>query len=338
MENTISLNKYIQITEINKDKYHVFNKKSKKSFEFGKNEASILDSFRRPSSFGELLERNKDRISADRLQKLIEVLHNQGFLESSEVKSTNHLTRIKWGMFNPSKYIQPNDKLVVIFSQILRLLPVPLVLLGIIMMLITEQSMIQLLSNYQISSQNIVITIVIMFLMTVIHELGHATVAIRAGLPVPEMGLMFYWFAPCGYADVSSIHFLKDNNQKIRVLFAGIQVHILVLALGMILLAIFPQSASISIPLIVINLASILINSTFFLKLDGYHILTILFKEPLLREKSIALIMRSKKMDLGNVDFITRTTYYICGFLSVLYIPAFFLSILFRVLSIFIHV
>ena len=148
---------------------------------------------------------------------------------------------------------------------------------------------------------------------------------------------MLYWFAPCAYADVSAIHFIKDKGKKIHVLMAGIYTHLVWIGLGVFAFNIFPEWVDYTIPFVVINMALILANITFYLKLDGYHVLTTLTDSPLLRENSLNLLLNREfrknakaRMSYGEIVF------HICvAFISVIYIPALVLSGVFRLVVFF---
>ena len=84
---------------------------------------------------------------------------------------------------------------------------------------------------------------------------------------------------------------MNDKGKKIQVLLAGVYTHIIWVGLGLVTFNMLPSLVDYTIPFIVMNLGLIFLNVTFYLKLDGYYILTSIFDEPLLREHSMAMLV-----------------------------------------------
>ncbi|MDF2587348.1 MAG: hypothetical protein K0S41_1189 [Anaerocolumna sp.] len=338
LENVLCISKYIYMKKMNENRYYLFNKKNKKSYEFGKTEATVLESMNTPLTFAALVQKNKDKMGTEQLKRFVDVLEKAGFLSTSVVKGANTITRIKLGLFNPSKKLNENSKIVKLVHFILCYLPYVFIAIGLLSLIHTHNNLFQILLSYTFSVKNVAIAAMIMFLSTIFHELGHMCMALYYGVPVPEVGFMFYWFAPCAYADVSTLHFIKEKRYKIQVLLAGVYVHLIAASIGMVLFAYEPGLIFISLPLIVINLSAVLLNLTFYLKLDGYFILTTMLEEPLLREKSIMFFLKSKSDEFKKENITNKFLYTACGFIAIAYIPALVSSIVLRLIPFLISI
>lgn len=339
MEN-ICLNKNIYIKPMTGESYYIFNKKNKKSFEFGKTEGEILLSIREECTLEEFLENNKEHMNRNMLLRFLEVLNEQGFLKGKDVKAKRSITRLKIGIINPSKIIDDNSVIIRLLYRLLFILPFIMIVCGITALICNHIDFMKMITSYQFGIKDIGIVIGIFLGMTIFHECAHMIIALYHGIPVPELGIMFYWFAPCAYADVSTIHFLKDKGKKIQVMLGGVMVHIIAIGIGMLSLANSHGTSMIALEFIVINLSAVLINITFYLKLDGYFILTILLDEPNLREKSLSFILGLfvKKGKNGHKEIFTNKVLYgICGFIMIIYIPALVGSLLLRFAPILYH-
>lgn len=335
MEEVIQLSKKVSLYQISEQTYYLFDHRTKKSYEIGKREAETMETLRGADNFDTLCEKNEQRMSREQLRAFCEQLGKLGFLEGTKVKSGQHLTRLKLGLLNPSKYLSARSPFIVFFRWFILYIPIVATALAIVSFLFARgQDIIEVLTTVELQFSNIAFAIVTFFAITTIHEIGHMVLAIYNGVPVAEMGVMLYWFFPAAYADVSAIYFIEDKRKKIDVMMGGVYSHITWTALGIFMFNLFPQLNNFTVPFIAINIALIFSNVTFYLKLDGYHILTILLDEPLLRENAIRFVAdKSYRRQLRSAEEANLSmTYAFVAFVSLLYIPAIILSLVFRFL------
>lgn len=327
MENTITLNKYIWIKKIDDDIYNIYNKKSKTNYQFRENEVNVILSMEKPVTMDELADINKSRMSKERLEKFVALIDRLGFLESSTIRSTNTLTSYKIGIGNPSKYINENNTFVKCFATLTPYVAVGIFCVALLTSVLTGTNLFELKGTFQFNAQNIIISVIILFVCTTIHEFAHAFFLIRYGMPVPEIGIMMIWFSPAAYADVSCLDFLDEKYKKVQVLMAGIYVHVFFAGLGLLLLSVFPGTVWLSAPLIALNIVFIITNVAFFINLDGYYLLTVLTDEPMLREKTVLFLRRAKNPPLRvDRDIMSRAVYFVIGFAMFAGIPALLLT------------
>ncbi len=334
------LGKNIFLEKISDKEYFVFNSINKKSYEIGKNEFETMLTMKGEQSFEDLYKRNEKRMSREQLIEFCNVIDKMGFLKGSKTEKKFKPTKIKFGLFNPSLYFTKDSLFIKFMYFILTKMPIiALVLGGISFLFSRTDGFIDRISEFQVSAGNVFFSLVMTFVVVAVHEIGHMSMAIHYGIPVPEVGIMLYWFAPCAYADVSATHFMKDKSKRIQVLLAGVYTHIMWIGLGIAAFNLFPGLVDYIIPFIVMNLGLVLLNVTFYLKLDGYYILTVIFDEPLLREKSISMVLKKEIRERlrKDVDHSTFLLYCLVAFVSLIYIPSLIMSGLLRIIPMFIR-
>lgn len=123
------------------------------------------------------------------------------------------------------------------------------------------------------------------------HELGHAYMCKKYGVPVPALGLAFLVFWPVLYTDTTLSWSLK-SNQRLRIALAGIQVETYVTIIAALIWCNVHNTViqSVCYTAISINwLASVLINVSPFMRFDGYYVLADYLKMPNLQPRAFAL-------------------------------------------------
>src|SRR6185295_12411710 len=107
-----------------------------------------------------------------------------------------------------------------------------------------------------------------------IHELGHAYMAKRFGVPVPTLGVAFLVFWPVLYTD-TTLSWHLNSKQRLRISFAGIWVETYVIILAALIWCATNNTVLQTICFITITVnwvASLLINASPFMRFDGYFI------------------------------------------------------------------
>lgn len=119
--------------------------------------------------------------------------------------------------------------------------------------------------------------ITLLFTTTFIHELGHAVVCHHFGAPVRSLGIMFFYFQPAAYADITDSWQLKNRWHRVAIAFAGVYVQAIIATLAMIawsVLRLSGQRADLLIVFVTLNAVIIAFNVLPFTKLDGYWVLS----------------------------------------------------------------
>ncbi|MEA1950176.1 MAG: HlyD family efflux transporter periplasmic adaptor subunit, partial [Planctomycetota bacterium] len=134
---------------------------------------------------------------------------------------------------------------------------------------------------------------VLLVVLKVIHEFGHAYVCKLFGGKVPEMGAYFICFTPCAYVDASAAWGFASKKQRIAVSLGGMYVESIVAGIAVLVWNATGPSLLNSFAHQAVVLASIVtigFNINPLMRYDGYYILSDLVEIPNLREQSAAQV------------------------------------------------
>ena len=147
------------------------------------------------------------------------------------------------------------------------------------------------------------ILLMILCVLKLIHELGHAYACKVFGGNVSEMGLIFILGTPCAYVDTSSAWGFRDRWQRIVVNLAGMYFESLVAILAVFIWSSTPSGLlhSIAHYTIVLSTAVTLVfNANPLMKFDGYYVLSDFLGIPnLKRIASTSFVHTLKRLCLG---------------------------------------
>jgi len=124
-----------------------------------------------------------------------------------------------------------------------------------------------------------------------IHELGHAYMCKRYGVPVPSLGVAFLVFWPVLYTD-TTLSWRLNSKQRLRISMAGIWAETYVVIIAALFWSTTHNTTLQTICFLIISInwiASILINISPFMRFDGYFILSDLLHMPNLQPRAFAL-------------------------------------------------
>lgn len=133
---------------------------------------------------------------------------------------------------------------------------------------------------------------VALFLVKLLHELGHAFAVKRNGGRVPTMGVAFLVMCPMAYTDTNEAWRLSDRWQRLQVSAAGIVTEGIIAAWATLAWAFLPDGALRSSMFFLAAISwgiSLLLNASPFMRFDGYFILCDALDMPNLHQRSFAL-------------------------------------------------
>lgn len=142
-----------------------------------------------------------------------------------------------------------------------------------------------------LAPDNLILLYVGLFVLKLIHELGHAVAIKRFGGNVNTMGLMFIVLTPLPYVDATQSWSLRSPTQRSIVGAAGMYVEMFIAALAALLWANTAPGIinSLAFNMMVIgSISSLLFNGNPLLKFDAYYILSDIVDIPNLYQKSSA--------------------------------------------------
>src|SRR3569623_2913107 len=134
--------------------------------------------------------------------------------------------------------------------------------------------------------------IITLIFVKLLHELGHAYTAKRYGCRVPTMGVAFLVMFPIDYTDVNDAWRLRKRRQRLAVGAAGMLTELAVAAWATLAWAMLPegQLRNTAFVLATITLiSSIAINTSPFMRFDGYFLLSDWLDIPNLHQRAFGL-------------------------------------------------
>lgn len=167
------------------------------------------------------------------------------------------------------------------------------------------------------------------FLIAIVHELGHALTCKYFGGEVHEMGFLLIYFQPAFFTNVSDAWLFKERKKKLLVSWAGIYIHLFLWACATLMWRVTDLEIQFNSFLFVIMIVSgvlIVFNFNPLIKLDGYYLLSDWLEIPNLRKKAfryLGSLLKNKILKVGEkaaeVSKREKKIYPLYGSLSLLY-------------------
>ncbi|MGZ3184349.1 MAG: HlyD family efflux transporter periplasmic adaptor subunit [Telluria sp.] len=124
------------------------------------------------------------------------------------------------------------------------------------------------------------------------HELGHALTAKRQGCRVPSMGLAFLVLWPVPYTDTSDAWKLRSHRARLRIAAAGVATELAIAAWATLAWVLLPPGLLREGAFALATttwIATVAVNSSPFMRFDGYFVLCDWLRMPNLHARSFAL-------------------------------------------------
>ena len=149
--------------------------------------------------------------------------------------------------------------------------------------------------RFTLTGQSLALEVLILFtldyVLTFLHELGHALVIVHYGRRVKSAGFMIYFGSPAFYVEASDALML-DRGQRIVQAAAGPLAELMAAGVASFVALAFPDAAisSVLYKFAVLNYFVLFMNLVPLLELDGYWILSDAIQVPDLRPRSLAFL------------------------------------------------
>jgi putative peptide zinc metalloprotease protein len=150
--------------------------------------------------------------------------------------------------------------------------------------------------------------------MMALHETAHGLACRHLGCMVRDMGIIFYYFQPCTYCDVSDSWMLPPG-QRITVMLAGSFLEAVVWAVAVFLLLVLPAgsiAAEVTLGIVATSGLKCVFNLNPLIKLDGYYVLSDLLGLPNLRSTAFGYLgarLRGRRPSLSRAHRLACLVY-----------------------------
>ncbi|MEX2421560.1 MAG: cyclic nucleotide-binding domain-containing protein [Actinomycetota bacterium] len=170
---------------------------------------------------------------------------------------------------------------------------------------------VHLSGRFELGSENAALqTLVLLgmdYMLTFIHELGHAVVLVHYGRKVKSAGFMIYFGSPAFFVE-SADGLMLERRQRIVQSFAGPYAELVVSGIAALFLWAFPDNpiAPFLYTWALLNYFVVFLNLIPLLELDGYWIFSDLIQVPDLRPRSLQFIRYDLWRKLRSHERITK--------------------------------
>ncbi len=201
-------------------------------------------------------------------------------LSTRFLAAANSLFACRIPLLNPSRAINALEPIGKVFFSRWSLWAIFVALLGCILMLTQRWSELSAdLSALQSGPRGDRLLLVAVLLLTIkaMHELGHALACRTVGADCREIGVFFFFGAPCLYCDVSDTWRIPNRWARMLVSAGGMitELMIAIVACAVWVVSSVPWVQSIALQIALLcSVVTILFNANPLLRYDGYYILS----------------------------------------------------------------
>ncbi|TWT43354.1 site-2 protease family protein [Botrimarina hoheduenensis] len=239
------------------------------------------------------------RIETAQLQLLLARLHEAGLIESTARGPTDSLWRRRqeqrsrerrWAwtrllafrvpMGRPAWCLEPLRPVAdCLFSRLGLLIAIGCWIAGAMAITGAPARFVQELPRLAwLGQPDMAVTLLIaLALIKTLHEVAHGLAATRFDVRVREAGVLFLFFTPCLYCDVSDAWRLADRRARMMIGAAGVLAEITLAALAAIVWR-FAEPGLLSVlamnTMVLASLGTLLVNLNPLVRFDGYYLLS----------------------------------------------------------------
>jgi|GEM_PF-766223 len=274
-----------------------------KYFELDEHEFALLEQLNVQADQGELLRWFNRRfpplrLSHAALRQMIWRLHQQGLVLTSAAGQGSRLAerekqsqRQEWFQrlsnpwairlpgINPGPWLATVDRLVgwIFNPWFVATACLAIMMLGVIALTYyREIAAMSPLGESLLSRENIALLALVVIVVKILHELGHAVAAHRQGCECHELGVLLLAGMPTLYCDISDAWTLPNRWQRMAVSVAGIWVELLISALAFVVWSTSVDGVVHAISfnvMLVCSVSTVLFNANPLVRYDGYYVL-----------------------------------------------------------------
>ncbi|MDZ4852483.1 MAG: hypothetical protein SGI77_24605 [Pirellulaceae bacterium] len=243
-----SLRDSISIQKRGLNAYTVRDSFSRSYFQAGTQEAFLLDRLKQPITWEQLQKdfesEFSEKVSKEDFDDFQRVLRDRRFLalpiEAEQLSTSSKAVSnpldeeddegpSKQGtilfyrvpLADPDRFLEAFTKAFLIFWSRSFLIASAMFMLAALLVLVDSRN--ELVATFQsaLRFETVVMTVLAILVATAIHETGHGATCKRFGGSVHESGLLFMFFMPCLYVNVSDAWFILERWKRLAITFAG---------------------------------------------------------------------------------------------------------------------
>lgn len=146
--------------------------------------------------------------------------------------------------------------------------------------------------SYLFTVEGLITGLLVLAFSKVCHEMGHAYVSTRNGIPVPEIGIAFVLFWPMLYTNTTHAWKVKDRNVRVKIDSAGVITELLIAIFFTLLWCVLPESSFRGAVWYLSSTAWLVtlgVNLNPLMRFDGYYLLADYLHMPNLMARSILM-------------------------------------------------
>jgi len=281
----------------------------------------IFASLNRNQTLGEIFQKMVDEGSntkegEDAFYELILSLHRLNFLnlpisddkrlykrylQRSEARSTEKLMSFlffRMPLFNPDIVLNKTQHLTkFLFTWWFFAIWIMLLTGASLLVVRGFEQLIQPIEGILVAT-NLPFIMILMIILKVIHEFGHAYACKRFGGTVPEMGVFLIVFAPMAYVDASASWGFPSKMRRLLVSLGGVYFESIVAMLAIYIWFLTGPGLLHDMAYNVIFLAGVttlIFNLNPLMRYDGYYVLSDVTEIPNLRQRATQYVIQALK-------------------------------------------
>ena len=184
---------------------------------------------------------------------------------------------IKVPLVRPSRFLKAIYPYVAfLFTRTMLWMMITLGLAGLYLVSRQWDNFISTFSDF-LSFEGAVTYAIALVFVKLLHELGHALMAVRFGCRVPTMGVAFLVMFPVLYTDVTDAWKLRSRRQRLLIGGAGLLVELSLASIATFMWAFLPDGGLKSITFVIATISwimSVVVNLNPLMRFDGYYLLS----------------------------------------------------------------
>lgn len=337
----------------------LYDPSANKYFKIGWLEFECLSRFNRCQTVRELIallhRETTLRPDAEMIEGLISFLIQNNLINASNPNLSAHFTQSKekrqkswWEtilhgylfftlpLFRPQRFLERSLPYVRFFLTRKFMAGVMILLAyGIFLSLQRFDEFTTTFMNY-FNAEGVFLFITATIFVKIIHELGHAYVATKYGVPVSTVGIAFMVMYPVLYTETTNAWKLQNRKERVYIAAAGIMAELALASVALVLWHILTPGIlqSLCFMVAVVSLlASLVVNLNPLMRFDGYYLFSDLVGVDNLQDRSLSFMRwRLRKMLWGwddappetvpddRRDFLVAFGFAICAYRFLLYL------------------